>query len=629
MVGAWAAGLAGGVLLLAVGCDEPQKIRPRAEARPLVVRDSPSALRGTIGTECSIVGTDPVIISGYGLVVGLAGTGSGDAPPAVRAWMEREMTLRGVGQETYGMGNVTPREMLDDPNNCIVLVIAAIAPTAPEGSRFDIAVTTLPGSAATSLEGGRLWTTDLRIGLPEPGGATARLVAEASGDLIINAFADPARSGERAVTRTEGRILDGGRMKNPLEMVVSLDNPSHARARAVTNAINARFPQTSADREPTAKGRNDEAVAIVVPMAHRKRLEEFVELLKYTLVDQRFPEERATIFVRTMREEPYLASEMSWCLQAMGPVAIPQLRTLYDSPERVPRLAALRAGARLKDPFATPHLVSIAQSEDTARRLDAISLLADMDPDPQINVALRGLLNAEDPTVRVAAYEALARRGDAALDRTRVDRKFTLDVVTSDKPMVYVSQQGTPRIAVFGRDLEVPRPAIVSAWSDRLLLASDSPSEPLRAMYTDYRTGKTTRTSVDQRLSGLIKTFAHTTTPESPAIGFGMTYSEVVGALYEIVERRRAVPALFLAEQDRLRAEIFAQAKTSITTPRPELAGETVAEAEARDAFLRAKAAAEAAETGPSPAAPVESKGYVVPIPPKAAPEDQKGGSGP
>ncbi len=616
--------------MVAAGCDSAQKPRPRAEARPLVVRDSPSALRGTIGAECSIVGTDPVIISGYGLVVGLAGTGSGDAPPAVRAWMEREMTLRGVGQATFGMSHVTPREMLDDPNNCIVLVIGAMAPTAPEGSRFDVAVTTLPGSAATSLEGGRLWTTDLRIGMPQPGGATARLVGQASGDLIINAFADPARSAERAITRTEGRILDGGVMINPLEMIVSLDNPSHTRSRAITNAINARFTQTSADREPTAKGRNDEAVSIVVPMRYRAKLDEFIELLRHTLVDQRFPEERATVFVRSMRDEAYLATEMSWCLQAMGPVAIPQLRTLYDSTDRVPRLAALRAGARLKDPFATPHLIEIARTDDPARRLSAIELLADMEPDPQINVALRELLNDDDATVRVASYEALARRGDTALDRTRVGSKFTLDVVTSNKPMVYVSQQGTPRIAVFGKDLEVPRPIIVSAWSDRLLLASDSPSEPLRAMYTDYRSGKTTRTNVDYRLSGLIRTFAHTTTPESPAVGFGMTYSEVVGALYEITERHKAVPAIFLAEQDKLRAEIFSQAKTSITTPRPELAGETVAEAEAREMFLRAKAAAEGGAAGPAGGAPATKPGYIIPIPPKTPPENKQGsGSGP
>lgn len=614
---------------LLAGCGGGEKPRPRAEAKPLVVRDTPSVLRGTIGAECSVVGTDPVIVSGYGLVVGLAGTGSGDAPPAVRAWMEREMTLRGVGQATYGMSNVTPREMLDDPNNCIVLVMAAISPTGPEGTRFDVAVTTLPGSAATSLEGGRLWTTDLRIGLPQPGGATTRLVGEASGDLIINAFADPAKSDERAINRTEGRILNGGVLTNPLEMIVSLDNPSHTRARAIANAINTRFTQSSGDREPTAKGRNDEAVSIVVPLRHRGNVEEFIELLKYTLIDQRFPEERAANFVRTMREEPYLATEMSWCLQALGAVAIPQLRTVYDTPDRVPRLAALRAGARLKDPLATPHLVDIAKNGAPAQRLSAIDLLGEMDPDPQINVALRGLLNDAEATIRVASYEALARRGDAALERTRVGDKFVLDVVASDVPMVYVSQQGAPRIAVFGKDLQIPRPAMVSAWSDRLLLAADSPNDAMRAMYTDYKTGRTSRANVDYRLSGLIRTLAHTSTPESPAPGFGMTYSEVVGALYELTERQKAVPASFLAEQDRLRAEIFAQARTSITTPRPELAGETVAEAEAREAYQKAKAAADAEHwVDPAGARPVvESKPtYVTPIPPKTPPEGAKSG---
>ena len=37
-----------------------------------------TALRGTIGSEATIIGAEQILVSGFGLVVGLNGTGGGD-----------------------------------------------------------------------------------------------------------------------------------------------------------------------------------------------------------------------------------------------------------------------------------------------------------------------------------------------------------------------------------------------------------------------------------------------------------------------------------------------------------------------------------------------------------------------
>ena len=614
--------LAGAAALAAAtlsACESGPPPKPKAESRPIVERDLPQVLRGTIGSEAEIRGSEPVLVTGYGVVIGLNGTGSGEAPIAVRSALEREMALRGVGQESLGMGGVSPKSMLDDPNNCIVLVTALLSPGAPKGSKFDVFVSTLPGSPASSLEGGRLWTTELRIGLNAPGGPQARAVAKASGTLFVNPFADPAKGPTDAVSRTTARILRGGEVSNPLELLLILDNPSHARARAVTAAINTRFPQGSADRTAIAKGRNEESIAVTVPDRYKDRPDEFLQLLKYTRVDQTFPEEWSVRYIRAMQEEPWIATELSWCLQALGAVAVPQVRTLYESADITPRLAALRAGARLGDALVIPHLKEIARSGPSKQRLSAIELLGEMGPDPQINNTLFELLDDDEPPARIAAYESLVKRADPRLERRRIGDKFTLDVLPAKRPLIYVSQQGAPRIAVFGKTLEVSRPAFVSAWDDRLMLSAENSSSDLRVLYRSHRSGEQTIVQADHRVSRFIEFLAHDPTPESPAPGLSMSYTEVVAALYELTERSKAIPAGFLAEQDKLVAELLASAQTEIVAPRPELIGDEPVKVEQ----VRSPGGEPAPEHPPvPPSPPAQRPSLVVPIP--RAPKDKK-----
>ncbi len=623
--------------LFAVGCGS-SKVKPAPRASADVIappRDTPSILRGTIGAECSLSGADPVMVSGYGVVVDLNGTGSGDAPPTIRAWLERDLALKGVGRGGGPLGSVSPRAVIDDRNTAVVFVQAMVSPGAPRDATFDVLITSLPGSATTSLEGGRLMNTELRPGLFVPGDREARVVAEASGAVFINPFADPAKTGEQAINRTTARVLDGGVLTEPFDMLLSLDSPSHARARAIQNAINDAFPRGAIDREDTAKGRNDEAIAITIPSRFRKDPGKFVRLLLSSRIDRSFPNEWANRYLRAMREEPALADDLSWCLEALGPSIVPQLRLLYDYSEPKPRLSALRAGAELGDALVTPHLREIAEGSDAIQRVQAIRLLADMPPNPQLNIVLRELVDAEDMTVRISAYEALAKRGDPSVvvsrpmgvERTLLTRpgdpgEFRLDVIRSNKPMIYISQQGEPRVVVFGESLSVERPTLVYAWDDRLLVVGDEEQRPLRVRYQDWRAGTTAvQSEADANVAKLIEFFAHKPTPESPAPGLGMTYSEVVGALYELTDKAQAIPADFVAEQDRLQAELLALVETEIGTERPELAGEGAEIIDDMAAPVET-IADESGESGETPTdRPKRPSPFVVPIAPKDPPK--------
>ena len=72
----------------------------------------------------------------------------------------------------------------------------------------------------------------------------------------------------------------------------------------------------------------------------------------------------------------------------------------------------------------------------------------------------------------------------------------------------------------------------------------------------------------------------HDSTPEDPRPGLDLSYSEVVGAVYEIVDAQvvRSGPelALFVPEQDRLQEELIARSLDEISPIRPETSGATM-----------------------------------------------------
>jgi len=599
-------------LVVFPGCSNKPRRRARAVQPDIVLRDVPPVLAGTIGAQASIRGGEGLLVSGYGLVVDLAGTGDREIPGPVRAYMEREMSLQGVGQALFGMDGVSPGELLDSNRTAVVLVQGVIPPGAVSGQRFDISVTTVPGSSATSLEGGRLWTTDLREGLAVPGGPQTLVMGEGRGDLFINPFADPAKQDEDAIVRTDGRILNGGVVRTPRDLILSLDNPSHARARSLVSAINAKWPEGDG-REPAARGVNEETVLINVPRQFADNASEFIRLLLALRVDQGFGRMWAQRYARAIQADPYLAEQLSWAMQALGDVALPPLRNLYDFPEPAPRLAALRAGAALGDALAAPHLRELARSGSPALRIDAIELLGDLGVDPRINTLLRELLSDPAADVRIAAYEALARRGDPYLARRYIEDKFVLDVVPSRIPTIYISQQRQPRIVVFGEELEVARPILATGWDERLMVAADNELSGLRVYYRDHRSGEAqTIDDLPAETPALIQTLAHEPTPENPRPGFSLSYSEVVGALHELWQAD-AFAAEFIAEQDILAAELIRSLRPVTSDDRPEtgLEDESEDEPDPLEAFFPTRQKDGEASEREEPA----KKTYVAPIP--------------
>jgi flagellar basal body P-ring protein FlgI len=567
-------------LASAGGCSSVEKAKPRPEPARAestgFTLNVPQIMRGTIASECVLDGYRPVVVRGYGLVVGLNGTGSRDIPTEVRAHMLSEMSRMGIGSPRYGMSDVSPEQMLNSLDTAVVVVEGVIPPGAVEGTPFDVRVFADPRTGTMSIEGGRLYTAELRPGPLLTGSRQAGALAKARGPVFINPFAEPGAVGRDAITRNAGLVMQGGVVSTNLPLKLRLTRPSHSRASTIQNSINARFPvePPTDPRFPTpatARGESDESIEINVPPSYRGRTEEFIELLQHMTIELGRTEAVAANIRRFLQENPGFDRQASWRWQALGAKVLPIIKPLYEYPEQAPRLAALRAGARLNDALVIPHLIQMSAGESNDARRQAIDLLREMPLNPQIDQALRALLDHDDVETRLHAYEVLAARRDPFMRRQVVDGKFAVDLVESPHPMIYITQGGEPRIAVFGRNLALERPLTVLAWSNRLMLRADHGDEEIELYYREPGAAQGSINRVSPRIEQIAAFLGHRTTIESPSPGLDLSYAETVGALHQIW-RQGYLKADFKAEQDRILAAILDRERTMDVVERPEFA---------------------------------------------------------
>ncbi len=167
---------------------------------------------------------------GYGLVVGLAGTGD-----SLRNAPFTETSMRSM-LDTLGIATESGSARLN--NIAAVIVTANLPAFVRHGSRIDIDVSSL--GDASSLSGGRLVMTPLR-------GADGEIYAVAQGAVSVAGF---LAEGDAATlsqgTPTSGRIVNGaiverelhGQMSEDSELTLQLRNPDFSTAVAITDEIN-------------------------------------------------------------------------------------------------------------------------------------------------------------------------------------------------------------------------------------------------------------------------------------------------------------------------------------------------------------------------------------------------------
>lgn len=135
----------------------------------------------------------PVRLMGYGLVIGLDGTGD-----RASGGKQGGMTVNSIVNLLRRFGVQLPVEALKTKNVAAVLVTAEVSPYLRPGGRFEIHVSSV--GDARSLRGGVLWSTPLMADVG------AEPVATAQGAMLM---ADIGAKGASAIENS-GRIPQGG-----------------------------------------------------------------------------------------------------------------------------------------------------------------------------------------------------------------------------------------------------------------------------------------------------------------------------------------------------------------------------------------------------------------------------------
>ena len=185
-----------------------------------------------------LLGENSQQIIGYGLLVGLAGTGD---------TYRTKFTVQSVTSMLRRFGITVPQTDLRTRNVAAVMVTATLNPYFKPGAKFDVNVSSM--GDASSLLGGVLLMTPLS-------GMDGQVYAFAQGPISVGGYDFRTPTGGRVAKNhaLAGRVPDGGVLQKSLnlniiggnELSILLRSPDMTTAFNISNAINSQFGDKTA-----------------------------------------------------------------------------------------------------------------------------------------------------------------------------------------------------------------------------------------------------------------------------------------------------------------------------------------------------------------------------------------------
>lgn len=220
------------------------------------VLSSQHALAERVKDLAQVSGVRTNQLIGYGLVVGL--TGTGDKNPFTDQSLTSMLNKFGI--------NVPPGVKPNSKNVAAVAIHASLPAFIKPGQTIDVAVSSLGNSK--SLEGGNLLMTPLR-------GLDGQVYAVAQGSLIVGGLDSKGGDGSKITVKSAGagHIINGATVERAVEngfdvgntLTLNLHQADFTTAKRLADAINSKFG------DDTARPLDAYSVEVMAPrMAHQK-----------------------------------------------------------------------------------------------------------------------------------------------------------------------------------------------------------------------------------------------------------------------------------------------------------------------------------------------------------------------
>ncbi len=179
-----------------------------------------------------IHGENEFDLMGYGLVIGLDGTGDSKGT---------QFTVQSLANMMQRLGLTVEPDKLKIKNVAAVIVTAKLSSNNQVGDKIDVTVSSL--GDATSLQGGMLLFTQLAS-------SNGEVFAVAQGPVSIGGFNVQVEDGNKIINNYTlvGRVPSGGTVQRPVEsqaatneIALSLQTPDYSTAARIAHMINAKY----------------------------------------------------------------------------------------------------------------------------------------------------------------------------------------------------------------------------------------------------------------------------------------------------------------------------------------------------------------------------------------------------
>jgi flagellar P-ring protein precursor FlgI len=267
-----------------------------------------------------IDGLKKEMVIGYGLVVGLNGTGDG---------RKSTFTMQSIESMLERFGVTVDAAILKVNNVAAVMVTGEISPFMRVGSTIDVTVNSM--GDATSLEGGTLLATPLI-------GVDGGLYAIAQGTATIGGFNASGGAGNSVSQNhtTAGQVISGGVVQRSLEPQYIADgqfdltvfNMDFYTVTSMVEAINDRFGSA------VAEGLDGRTVHVQIPVANRADPVGFIAELERLTVEVDTPA-RVVINEKTGTVVVGGAVQVGEAAVAHGNLTV-EIRTQYNVSQGAP-----------------------------------------------------------------------------------------------------------------------------------------------------------------------------------------------------------------------------------------------------------------------------------------------------
>lgn len=298
----------GAVMLLALLAAWATPVQAAPAAAPAPVVQPATATTARIKEVATVQGVRPNQLIGYGLVVGLDGTGDQTT--------QTPFTTQSLNAMLQQLGVTVPAgTSMQLKNVAAVLVTATLPPFAQPGQLLDITVSSLGN--AKSLRGGTLVATPLR-------GADNQIYALAQGNLMVGGAGASAGGSKVQVNHLlAGRIPGGATVErsvlSPLgqgdALQLDLSSSDYATARAVAGAINTRFGAG------TAQALDGRVVKVRLPPTPDERVS-FMAEVENLKVEMAAPAAKVVVNARTGSVVMNQAVTLGPCAVAHGNLSV-------------------------------------------------------------------------------------------------------------------------------------------------------------------------------------------------------------------------------------------------------------------------------------------------------------------